>query len=89
MKNIKKMLTAATLMMVLMVGTSFGGVIVHANETPQPCTAETTKEKAGVILSDMTGVIVHFTGVIVHATTGVIVHVSRTEAPVDCGVIVH
>jgi CDP-diacylglycerol pyrophosphatase len=88
MKSIKKVITAATLMMVLMVGTSFGGVIVHANENPQPCTSVDTS-KGGVIMSDMTGVIVHFTGVIVHLTMGVIVHISRTETPVDCGVIVH
>jgi len=89
MRSFKKVITAATLMMVLMVGTSFGGVIVHSNENPQPCSAEISKGKGGIILSDVTGVIVHITGVIVHLTTGVIVHVSRTDTPVDCGVIVH
>lgn len=90
MKTIKKMMTAATLMMVLMVGTSFGGVIVHAtNENPQPCTAAETS-KAGVILSDITGVIVHITGVIVHlGSGGVIVHAAKNQPTVNCGVIVH
>jgi len=85
MKNIRKAIAAVTMMMVLMVGTSFAGI--DAPEQ-QPCTSTETP-KGGVILSDMTGVIVHLTGVIVHFTTGVIVHVSRTETPVDCGVIVH
>jgi len=83
MKNIKKMITAATLMMVLMVGTGFGGVLVHLNETPEtplPCSAETSR--GGVILSDVTGVLVHL-------TFGVLVHVSRTDTTTECGVIVH
>jgi hypothetical protein len=84
MKNIKKMMTAATLMMVLMASTSFGGIIVHATDTPQPCTSAETSKKFGVILSDITGIIVHLT-----TTTGIIVHVSRTDVPVDCGIIVH
>ncbi|HEX8737414.1 MAG TPA: hypothetical protein VF721_18920 [Pyrinomonadaceae bacterium] len=77
MKNIKKMMTTVTLMMVLMVSTSFGGVIVHArSENPQVDTTENIgRGKGGVILSDIPGVIVHITGVIVHLTsTGVIVH---------------
>lgn len=90
MNTIKKMTTAATLMMVLMVSTSFGGVIVHAtNENPQPCTSAETS-KSGIILSDITGVIVHLTGVIVHLTSGgVIVHATKTQPTVNCGVIVH
>lgn len=89
MKTIKKMMTAATLMMVLMVSATFGGVIVHSNENPQPCTTAETS-KGGVILSDITGVIVHITGVIVHlGSGGVIVHVSKNQPTVDCGVIVH
>jgi hypothetical protein len=77
MKNIKKMMTAATLMMVLMVSTSFGGVIVHArSENPQIDPAETSsRDNGGVVLSDIPGVIVHIAGVIVHLTSpGVIVH---------------
>lgn len=80
MKNIKKVITAATLTMVLMVGTSFGGVIVTDAQQPQPCNAETNISKIGtIILSDIIGVIVtDLTGVIVTDAN------DRT----DCGVIV-
>jgi hypothetical protein len=80
MKSIKKMITATTLMMVLMVGTSFGGVFVTNLQEPQPCTAQTNTIKSGVvILSDIVGVFVtNLTGVIVINVTG----------SVDCGVIV-
>lgn len=82
MKNIKKMIAAVTMMMVLMVGTSFGGLIVtDAQQPQQPCTANTNNTaKSGVILSDATGIIVMF-------ITGIIVINSR-ETPVDCGIIV-
>ena len=80
MKTIKKMMTAVTLMMVLMVGTSFGGVFVTSLQEPQPCTAETNITKSGVvILSDIVGVFVT-------SLTGVFVTNSREN--VDCGVIV-
>ena len=80
MKNIKKMMTAATLMMVLMVGTSFGGVILANSNEQQPCTERTPTIKTGVILADLTGVILaDFTGVILAA-------IAKSQT-MDCGVI--
>jgi hypothetical protein len=81
MKNIKKVITAAALMMVLMVGTSFGGVLVQgiSSENPEPCTAQTSK--GGVVLMDIVGILVQ-------GLTGVLVQGVRTEAPVECGVLV-
>lgn len=81
MKNIKKMMTAVTLMMVLMVGTSFGGVIITGAQDQQPCTEQPNTVKGGVvIMSDITGVII--TGL-----AGVII-TGLKDTPVDCGVII-
>lgn len=79
MKTIKKMMTAATLMMVLMVGTSFGGIILADAQEPQPCTVQTTSTKTGVIMSDLTGIILA-------QLTGLILAQAKPER-VDCGLI--
>ncbi|HEX8368426.1 MAG TPA: hypothetical protein VF604_07775 [Pyrinomonadaceae bacterium] len=87
MKNIKKAITAATLMMVLMVGTSFGGIIITSSQNPQPCTeAPVNTSKSGVILSDATGIIItSVTGIIITSVTGIII---KSLAPTDCGIII-
>lgn len=89
MKNIQKMMTTATLMMVLMVGTSFGGILVNGDAAPQqPCTAQ-NGSKGGVILSDV-GILVNgLTGILVNGLTGILVNGVRTESPVDCGILVN
>jgi uncharacterized protein YybS (DUF2232 family) len=89
MKNIKKMMTAATLMMVLMVGTSFGGVLIQgiSNQEPQPCTAEISK--SGIILSDATGILIQgITGILIQGFTGVLIQGSKDESPTQCGVLI-
>jgi len=90
MKNIKKMITAATMMMVLMVGTSFGGIILTSAQQPQTCTEDTvnTSVKGGVILSDVSGtgiILTSVTGIILTSLTGIILtSVTATE----CGIII-
>lgn len=79
MNTIKKMMTTATLMMVLMVGTSFGGLILADRQEQQPCTVQTNIAKSGVILSD-------FTGIILADLAGIILASARSER-VDCGLI--
>lgn len=85
MKNIKKMTTAAVLMMVLMVGTSFGGILVNGvTEQPQPCSAETSKggvilSDAGILVNGVTGILVNgFTGILVNGFTGILVNGTRS-----------
>ena len=74
-------------MMVLMVGTSFGGIILTSAQQPAPCTEapSTTTSKGGVILSDATGIIItSVTGIILTSVTGIII---KSLAPTDCGII--
>lgn len=82
MKNI---LAAITLVVVLMVGTTFAGTgllmsDLTGDQTPQPCSESTASDGTGII-------VVGFTGIIVVGFTGIIV-VGATEAPTDCGIIV-
>jgi hypothetical protein len=79
MKNIKKVITAATLMMVLMVGTSFGGIILADAQQPQPCTAQPST-KSGIILSDLTGIILA-------QLTGIILADVKDTTTTNCGII--
>jgi hypothetical protein len=81
MKSIKKVITAATLMMVLMVGTSFGGIILADAQQPQSCTAQNNTAKlSGVILSDVTGIILA-------QLTGIILADVKDTTTVNCGLI--
>lgn len=99
MKNFKKMMAATMMTAILMVGTSFGGVIVNGvkGDEKQPCTQKAAKSFKGVILQDLTGVIVNgFTGVIVNGFTGVIVNGfdgvivnGAAGSKTECGVIVN
>ena len=80
MKNLKNMLAAMTLAVVLMVGTANAGTglllsdLTSNNQTP--CT-QTSRENGGIILSDYTGIIVlGFTGIIV---------LGLNETPTNCG----
>jgi hypothetical protein len=89
MKNIRKAIAAVTMMMVLMVGTSFAGIYMSDAQETQPCTAAETS-KGGIILSDATGVLIHgFTGVLIHGFTGVLIHGVKTTSTTDCGVLIH
>jgi hypothetical protein len=91
MNTIKKMMTATTLMMILMVGTSFGGILVQGRsaQDTQPCTDSTQTSKGGIILSDATGILVQgFTGILVQGFTGILVQGIKDNTPVDCGILV-
>lgn len=88
MKNIRRAITAITMMMVLMVGTSFAGIYMSDAQSPQPCTATQTA-KGGVILSDATGVLIQgFTGVLIQGFTGVLIQGLKDTSTVDCGVLI-
>lgn len=85
MKNLRNLLAAILLVMVLMVSTSSAktGLLVSdlTDQNPQVCieTKNDTKLDWGVIVTGLTGVIVTgFTGVIV---TG------AADSPVDCGIL--
>lgn len=82
MKSIKKVIAAATLMMVLMVGTSFGGILVNVTENPQQSCTNTETSKGGIILSDVGGILVN-------VLTGILVNFSRDNSPVECGILVN
>ena len=80
MKNIRKAIAAVTMMMVLMVGTSFAGIFMADAQEQQPCTSTETP-KGGVILSDATGVLIQgFTGVLIQGV--------RDTSTVNCGVLI-
>ncbi|MDQ3799541.1 MAG: hypothetical protein M3384_08830 [Acidobacteriota bacterium] len=87
MKNIRKAIAAVTMMMVLMVGTSFAGIYMSDAQETQPCPAE-TGTKGGVILSDATGILINgftgilingFTGILINGATGILINGSRSE----------
>jgi type 1 fimbria pilin len=85
MKNIKKMMTALTLTLVLFGSATFAnaGIIITGNATePQPCTVDTNIAKWGVILTDLTGIII--TG----NATGIIITGNAKDLPVDCGILI-
>jgi hypothetical protein len=74
-------------MMVLMVGTSFGGILLNGATAPQPCTSTHTS-KGGVILSDATGILLNgFTGILLNGLTGILLNGVRGETPVECGIL--
>ena len=83
MKNLRNLMAAVTLAMVLMVGTSMAntGILMTdlKGDDTQPCTE--TKVDWGVIIHSVTGVIIH-------SVTGVIIH-SATDTNTNCGVIIH
>jgi mannose/fructose/N-acetylgalactosamine-specific phosphotransferase system component IID len=85
MKNLKKLLTIASLLGIIIIGTSVAraGIIVSFSETTKDSTTsceEVTETKVD------NGIIVSLTGIIV-SLTGIIVSFSDTE-PIDCGIIV-
>lgn len=86
MKNLRNLLAAITLMVVLMVGTSSAktGLLVSDlnGNNPQPCSEkkDDSKTEWGIIITSFTGIIItSFTGIII---TDVV------ETPVDCGIII-
>jgi hypothetical protein len=85
MKNLRKLLTAVTLMAVLMISasTARAGILMSdfkGNET-QPCTETKMDSKTnwGIVITSLTGIVItSFTGIVI---------TSAVETPVDCGIL--
>jgi hypothetical protein len=85
MKNLRNLLTAVTLMVVLMisVSTSKAGILMSdfkSGET-QSCTETKTKFKTnwGIVITSLTGIVItSFTGIVI---------TSAADTPVDCGIL--
>ncbi len=86
MKNLKNMLAAITLAVVLMVGTANAGILMSdLNSDNQPSCTQTDKENGGIIIHDATGIIIAgFTGIIIAGFTGIII-AGFNETPTTCG----
>jgi hypothetical protein len=85
MKNLKKLLTATTLFILLIVSASSAkaGLLVSdlVDNNPQPCieTSKDSKLDWGIVVTGFTGIVVTgFTGIVI---TGAV------DTPVDCGIL--
>jgi hypothetical protein len=85
MKNMRNLVMAMAMMVVLGVNTSFAGILMsdfNGNETPAPCTQQTDKADWGVIIGGF-GVIIGGFGVIIGGLTDS----DAKGETVNCGVI--
>ncbi len=87
MKNLKNMFAAATLMTVMVFGTTFAnaGIIIARGsdaDTKQTTTRPTACEEPQ---SSFVGIIIAFTGIII-AKTGIII--AKDTPVVNCGIII-
>jgi hypothetical protein len=89
MKTIKNTVAAATLMAVMVFGTTFanaGIIIAGFNEKTkttrtEPCTGKGEKVDWGIIIAGLNGIIIA-------GLTGIIIAGAVEEPPTNCGIII-
>ena len=90
MKNLRNLMNAVTLMLVLVIGAvsaNAGILLSDRSVKSDPCSTD-TKVDSGIIVAGATGIIVAgFTGIIVAGFTGIIV-AGKGEETTNCGIIV-
>jgi hypothetical protein len=93
MTNLKKVLTAAVMTTLLLIGTSnsYAGIVVagFGNESGQKqdtCSVSSTGK--GILIPDFGGIVVAgLTGIVVAGITGIVV-AGVSETRTDCGIVV-
>lgn len=89
----KKLLTTVTLAVVMTFTATFANAGITVSDfAPQndPCTANSTSSKEGIIINSSTGIIINsLTGIIINSLTGIIINSATDTPPVNCGIIIN